>query len=254
MYQVLKIVEFDFKLRDDLRIFALKINKKYMKIIRISISVLLVLFFAFTVQAQDKKVEFGIMAGYGHTMPRLKDSRIEKSPMINEYNLNGFHAGPIVVFNVGEQASIQTGILYNYFRGIQNDRAALKNVFGVWEQSKTIYSAIDLPLRLMYSVTLADEFSFFMFAGPNLNYSINKVTSTEYYVSNKLNKEDSQSNIYKAPSDYRAMDLQMGAGLGVQYYGVLLRAGYDWGILNRTKLDDATLRANDIKVSLGYTF
>lgn len=225
-----------------------------MKIVRIF---LLVIFSAISfgaLYAQDKKVEFGIVAGYGYTMPRLKDGRIMKVPVINESNLNGFHAGPIVKFNVNEQASFQLSVLYNYFSGIQNDEPGLKKSIGTWKQYKTTLTAIDFPLRLIYSITLADEFDFFMFVGPNLNYSLNKVTSTEYYVSNKFKNEDSQPNIYKNPSDYKALDLQIGTGLGVQYYGVSLRAGYDWGVLNRTKLDDARLRANDIKISLGYTF
>ena len=227
-----------------------------MKIIKLA---LVVVFTAIMgVQAQDKKVEFGLMAGYGHTMPRVKDSRsdIDKQVPhnINQDNLNGFHAGPVVKFNLSEQMGFQTGLLYNYFGGTLNNEEALKKATGTWKQYKTVYSAIDLPLRLVYSMTLAEELNVFLFAGPNLNYSLSKTTSTEYYVANDFSRADQESNIYESSGNFNALDLQMGAGLGVKYYGISIRAGYDWGILNRTTLDDLALRSNDIKVSLAYTF
>lgn len=229
-----------------------------MKSLKLVLAAVLTVIMGFNMQAQDKKVEFGLMAGYGHTMPRVKDSRSDAVKLshphnINQDNQNGFHVGPIVKFNFSEQMGFQTGLLYNYFGGTRNNEEALKKATGTWKQHKTVYSGIDLPLRLVYSMTLAEELNVFLFAGPNLNYSLSKTTSTEYYVSNKFNREEKGTNIYDT-TDFSALDLQMGAGLGIKYYGISIRAGYDWGILNRTTLDDLTLRSNDIKVSLAYTF
>lgn len=207
------------------------------------------------VNAQDKKVEFGLAGGYGYTMPKLKDSRTTKVPAIDDNSLNGFHFGPMVKFNFDEKISLQTGLLFNHFSGISinSSQLALKKL-GTWYQEKTSLTAFDLPLRIMYSMPLADEFNFFLFAGPNLNYGLNKVTVTENYVDNKLSSSSDGTNIYESPSNYNTLDIQMGAGLGVQYMGVSIRGSYDWGILNRTTLEKATLRSNDIKVSVGYTF
>lgn len=227
-----------------------------MKIVKLMVAAVFAAVFGFSAQAQDKKVEFGLMAGYGYTMPKLKDGRTVKSPAINEYNLNGFHVGPILKFNASEQIGFQTGVLYNHFGGIYLDRSqqALKNTEGTWFQTRTLLDAIDVPFRFVYSVTLADEFNAFLFAGPNLNYALTKTTSQEQYVANKISTSVKSDNIYNDKVSYSALDLQMGVGMGVKYYGVSLRASYDWGILNRTLIEDATLRANDIKVSLAYTF
>ncbi len=240
-------------------IFYKKILIYNMKTTRLFFTLLLISTLVANSLAQDKKVEFGIMAGYGHTIPRVKDSRSDEVKQttrlnINQDNLNGFHVGPILKFNFSEQMGFQTGLLFNYFSGMRNDELALKEATGTWKQSKTVYSALDLPLRVVYSMTLAEEFSVFLFGGPNLNYSLNKTTSIEYYVSNNFSREEKGPNIYDTPSEFSALDLQMGAGLGIKYYGVSIRAGYDWGILNRTTIDDVSLRSNDIKVSLAYTF
>lgn len=219
--------------------------------------ILLVLFAVFTltaVQAQDKKVEFGLSAGYGHTMPRVKYSDKNSNSSINTDNLSGFHVGPNLKFNVDEQFSFQTGLLFNYFSGVKlNSSLAMKRL-GTWNQTTTKLVAFDLPFRLMYSAALAEDFYFFVFAGPNLNYAYNKTSTKETYVDKKLRSSTPGNNIYAKPSDYKAFDLQLGAGLGVQWMGVSLRGSYNWGLLNRTIIENATLRSNDLKVTLGYTF
>lgn len=227
-----------------------------MRLIKFLVPVVLTALLGFNAYAQDKKVEFGIMAGYGYTMPKLKDSRSIKNPDINSSNLNGFHAGPVLKFNFSEQVGIQTGLLFNYFSGvnIESSQLKLKNTMGIWRQDRSKLTAFDLPLRFMYSFPLADELNLLVFAGPNLNYAVSKVTQTENFVNNKLTTKTEGTNIYQAPSDFNSLDFQMGAGIGVQFMGLFLRGGYDWGILNRTTLTDAKLRSNDLKVSLGYTF
>ncbi len=225
-----------------------------MKTLRFSLAAILIACISFLGQAQDKKVEVGFLAGYGHTMPRLKDSRTIKYPLINSANLNGFHVGPIFKFNIEEQLAIQTGVFFNYFSGVNLISSAAMKKLGTWEQDKTNLMAFDLPIRFMYSVPLAEEFYFFVFAGPNLNYSLNKVTINEIYADHKLRTSTTGENIYKKPSEFKPLDLQIGAGLGVQWMGVSLRGSYDWGVLNRTIVENATLRSNDIKVSLGYSF
>lgn len=242
-------------------------HKKYnnMNVFRGLFSVFFVIVFTIYTTAQDKKVEFGIVGGYGYTMPKVKDSRdnIAKSTVplatfnINSDNLSGFHIGPILKFNFSELVSFQTGLLYNRFSGTRLKSSQAMKKLGTYEQSKTTLSAIDLPLRALYSLALADEFYVMLFAGPNINYALQKTTNHEVFVDNKL--RDSQStkgeNIYSAtPSHYAALDLQMGAGMGIQYQGVSIRAGYDWGILNRTTHENISLRSNDIKVTVGYTF
>ncbi|NLO70077.1 MAG: PorT family protein [Porphyromonadaceae bacterium] len=236
-----------------------------MNAIKSFLTVFFVIVFTFYLNAQDKKVEVGIVGGYGYTMPKIKDARnnIEKTTVplasfnINSDNLSGFHVGPILKFNFSELVSFQTGLLYNRFSGTRLKSSQAMKKLGTYEQSKTTLSAIDLPLRALYSLALADEFYVMLYAGPNINYALQKTTDEQVFVDNKLRESQSSKgeNIYAGtPSHYSAFDLQMGAGMGIQYYKVSIRAGYDWGILNRTTYENISLRSNDIKVTIGYTF
>lgn len=225
-----------------------------MKTLKRKIFLVLFAVLSFTaVQAQDKKVEFGLSAGYGYTMPRVKTEN-NVSNGINTDNLSGFHVGPLLKFNVDEQFSFQTGLLFNYFSGIKLNSSLAMKKLGTWDQTRTKLMAFDLPFRVMYSAALAEDFYFFVFAGPNLNYSLNKISTKETYVDKKLFSTIPGVNIYEKPTTYKAFDLQLGAGLGVQWMGVSLRGSYDWGLLNRTTIEKMTLRSNDLKVTLGYTF
>ena len=227
-----------------------------MKIIHKLLTVFLISLIGLSAHAQDKKVEFGIAAGYGYTMPRLKDSRSIKVPTINSLNFNGFHVGPMLKLNINENFAIQTGALYNRFGGVSISTAqkTLKDKFGTWKQENNSLSALDIPLRVRYSASLADELSFFVFGGPNINYALSKVNSQESYVDKKLTTKVAGENIYKSGTDYNALDLQLGVGLGIQWTKISLSGSYDWGVLNRTNFENASLRSNDIKLSLSYTF
>lgn len=51
-------------------------------------------------------------------------------------------------------------------------------------------------------------------------------------------------------------DIELGAGIGVQFYGMSLELGYDWGLLNLQKYErkNFSTRRNQINVTLGYAF
>ena len=54
---------------------------------------------------------------------------------------------------------------------------------------------------------------------------------------------------------YKRFDILMGAGLGVELFGILnVTAGYDWGLFNQSKLDGVKLHRNQFNVGLGISF
>lgn len=227
-----------------------------MKNLRLLLFVAFTLFFSFHILSQDKVVEVGVSVGYGHNVSKLK-SELNLSNELYAGNLSGLHAGPIVKLNIDEQFAIHTGALFNYFGGTQISlqQKTMKKNLGTWNQTKSTITALDFPIRLNYAVELADDFYFNIFAGPNLNYALTRQVNKEYYVDRKFNESLSSKgvNVYESVN-YNKLDLQMGAGIGVQWLKVFVRGGFDWGFLNRTNYPESTLRANDIKVSVGYVF
>ncbi len=213
----------------------------------LSFSLFLIFFLNLNLVAQEKKLEIAVAGGYSINAPKLKEK--------NTNNLKGFHAGALLSYNVNELVGIQTGAFYNYARGINIDASQLnlKNSLGTWKQTKTVFSAVDIPLRIVYSYMLAEDFYLQLFAGPNLNIGLNKQDNLEKYVKKEKHSTREGVNIYTT-DNYSNLDMQMGVGFGVQWLGFGLRGGLDWGLLNRSKIKDASYKANDIKVTLSYKF
>ena len=195
----------------------------------------------------QKKVELGLQGGYSYAMPKTTASQLAG-------NLNGFHFGPVVKYNINEKIGILSGVLYNY-----NNSIITKNTVGTsgtWKQTRVIGQCIDIPLHAVYSVPLADDFYVQIGAGPNFNYALSKYQQKENYVDSKIVDRLTvrETSIYASPSDFKPFDTQIGLSLGIQYTGISIRAGYDWGVMDRDKTTDGTNRENNIKISVGYTF
>lgn len=216
-------------------------NKKH------TIFALLLLLISIGSIAQERKIEFGLAAGYGTNVPKIKGT--------NSPNLKGYHAGILLSYNINESIGIQTGTLYNHFGGVNIDfsQQTLKKSLGVWNQKRTTYTALDIPIKVVYSYMLAEDFYLQISGGPNLNYALEKKTNIEKYVENKLSNEEKGTDIYQT-ADYNRLDLQLGVGIGIQWMGIGIRGSYDWGVLNRTQLISETYRANDLKITLSYKF
>lgn len=210
------------------------------------LTIAFIILLSFSTFAQ-KKVEVGVLGGYSYAMPKTTASQLAG-------NLNGFHLGPLVQYNINEKIGIQTGALYNYNNSIITKNSV--GTSGTWKQNRVIGQSLDIPLHAVYSVPLADDFYVQIGAGPNFNYALNKYKQTEYYVESKIvdRLTEKGTSIYASPSNFNPLDVQAGLSVGLRYTGVSLRASYDWGITDRDKTTDGKNRENNIKISIGYTF
>ena len=216
-----------------------------MKINRL-LTIAFVILLSFSIFAQ-KKVEVGVLGGYSYAMPKTTASQLAG-------NLNGFHLGPLVQYNINEKIGIQTGALYNYNNSIITKNSV--GTSGTWKQNRVIGQSLDIPLHAVYSVPLADDFYVQIGAGPNFNYALSKYQQKENYLNSKIENSltEKGTSIYASPSNFNPLDVQAGLSVGLRYTGVSLRASYDWGITDRDKTTDGKNRENNIKISIGYTF
>lgn len=215
---------------------------------KIIISIFVLIFMTLGGFAQDKKVEIGLQVGYGYDMPKPANDTV--------LNSNGFYGGPIVKFKINETFGIQTGILYNYYSATNlMSSLSVKNLTGVWTQFRNTSQYLDFPIKMSYTVPLADEFSIDLLVGPNLNVGLNRKVYYDSYADNKLlvGYPHIVKDYYSQTSDILPLDVQFGIGAAIYYNHFSVRAGYDWGLLDRDKSAN-TLKGNNIKIGLAYTF
>lgn len=147
-------------------------------------------------------------------------------------------------------------------------------------RSKTTEQALALPVHVKFSLPLGDDFRVYFLAGPGVGYGLGyKVKETytrdpnipegsmgvinnegyvtsDFYTGKASGIINNPALIEKAEADglhLKRMDIFASFGAGVRWRGVFLEAGYDVGLLNRSKRDDAW-RHDQFNVAVGYNF
>jgi len=199
-----------------------------MKAIKLSL-VALAAFFVMGANAQ-----VGLQAGYSSESQKTTGTLLGLTAS-STTTLNGFHVGPVIDMNIQGPVGFQTGLLYNYLTATDIDN------------KKIVAHEVDLPVRLTVAFPLTSEVSIFAFGGPNVNYAISQKTDNGdniYTLKNPLNDKKILS----------PFDFQLGVGGGLKWNKLTLRAGYDWGMFNKTSVDIATFKSNVFKAGIAYTF
>ncbi len=175
--------------------------------------------------------QIGIQAGYSSSTQTVTGSLLGVTAT-SKVTMNGFHVGPVAEMTVQGPISLQYGLLYNYLTATESN-------------IKTVAHELDLPVRIAASFPVGNGLNLFAFGGPNFNYAISQKTGDgDNMYSQELNGK-------KIVSPF---DVQLGAGAGLKYNSLILKVGYDWGLLNKSSIDNTTFKSNALKISLAYMF
>lgn len=141
-----------------------------------------------TLMAAQKKVHWGVEAGYDHSWLSSNASAPGKT-QIQKSDLNGFHVGPTMTYDflTGYKhiPSISVGLLYQFLGSeypLGMDKETYKNFVKEGKAdlelaggknphvSSGIYShAIQIPVSARYTFRPNDKFDLFVYTGPMLN-------------------------------------------------------------------------------------
>ena len=112
--------------------------------------------------------------------------------------------------------------------------------------------AVNVPLYLNYNLNLASDSNFFIFAGPTAQYGLASTTKHaggvgEYSGDKKHDNYDNEN--------YNRFNVYLGGGVGFQVSAIQITVGYDYGLMNLYKGENAikTHRSN-LKFGLGFVF
>lgn len=117
--------------------------------------------------------------------------------------------------------------------------------------------ALEIPGRVIYHQKLFGAVSIFGFAGPNLQIGLfqpqNVQSNLNDTFTNMTGIITEKRDLYSAGLLNR-VNVQLGAGGGIQWRNYMIKSGFDWGLnnLDRTKNDYIVQR--NWYVSFGYQF
>ena len=176
---------------------------------------------------------------------------------ISSTYFNGIQLGGTGEYNLKNNFSLLTGVLYNF---VYSDKIQ-KGANSQDVTYKTQGHFLDIPIRLVYTYPLNKNLKVFGYGGPNLNVGLFqnlKITSTQSYAStspfyiqprsiNVYNSSDSQYQLNR-------LNLQIGLGGGVQWKKYSIKSGYNFGINNLNKLDTGSMHQGGWYITLGLSF
>lgn len=151
----------------------------------------------------------------------------------------------LLLFNL---IGLNFGINYTY--SFRNKSIMNSNKF---TGSKDSYHTLDAPVRFMLSLPLTSDLRLLAFAGPKFTFDL-AGTANHYIDGNKVGS----NNLYSDSSYRSRFDVLLGPGVGLRYKNLILKTGYDFGLLNlninEVTKDKLKVTQEQLYVKLGLAF
>ena len=161
---------------------------------------------------------------------------------------NGAYAG--VSFNVpiAGGLAVAPGVYYSMITS--KSTAALGTIFT--GSGTFMEHAINVPVYVNYGIDLARDTNVFIFGGPTLQYGL---SSTVKYDANVAGVSGSSTHNNYDNDNYNRMNVYLGGGIGFQVSAIQITVGYDYGMMNQFKGDNAPKsHRSNLKLGLGFVF
>ena len=153
-------------------------------------------------------------------------------------NANGAYAGISFNIPVAGGLAIAPGVYYSMING--------ENLaYGALPIGTMTEHAVNVPFYLNYGLELARDTKFFVFGGPTAQYAI----------ANSVKVSDNLKGSNFDEKNYNRMNVYLGGGVGFQVSAIQITVGYDYGMMNQYKGDNApTYHRSNLKLGVGFVF
>ena len=189
--------------------------------------------------------QMSVNAGYLNSTQSFANSNSKS------INSNGAYAG--VSFNIPLAGgfAVAPGVYYSM---ITNKSGGAGTILGIPASASSTFMehAINVPVYFNYGRDLARDTNVFVYAGPTLQYGLASTTKLaggvgEFSADKTYNNYDNEN--------YNRFNVYLGGGIGFQVSAIQITVGYDYGMMNLYKGDNATkTHRSNLKLGLGFVF
>jgi len=194
----------------------------------------------------------------GYTQPYQHISQ----DTLNYVYLHGAKIGATFDFNLPHHFSIQTGVLYSFAAGTnqQHWRSISTESTQKEYMTNTIYQhTLTIPVRAYYDAQIWKKLSLCFFTGPQFQIGLAQTCKIDANLSPELETWLHQQNIRTSTYDryqageYERFNCQWSIGGGLSWDRYRVQAGYDFGLCNLTPQKNAPIAEWGWTVSFVYT-
>ena len=163
-------------------------------------------------------------------------------------NANGAFAGVSFNVPVAGGLAIAPGLYYSFLTS--KETASLGSIAS--GSGTFMEHAINVPVYLNYGIELARDAKVFVFGGPTVQYGL---ASTVDYEGNVLGISGSSKVSNYDDEDFNRLNVYLGGGIGFGAGPLLVTVGYDYGMMNQYKGDNApACHRSNLKLGVGLAF
>ncbi len=210
--------------------------------------------------------QLGVNVGYLNTVRNNKvevDNHVAKSDMA----LNGFYLG--VDYNIHLVAGLGVAPGLNLQFAFYNENFdGLEGTPYVYEfpgfMPKEIvnhetFCAIEIPVLFNYSFAIAPAVTLGVYAGPVFGVGLSDSRWTVYngedkdLTTDKLDVYESQ-DILNDKSFFKRFEVDLAFGASISYNNYRFNVGYQCGLSNISNIEYTTVKANSLRIGVGYVF
>ncbi len=158
----------------------------------------------------------------------------------------GFHIGLGADFEFAPNMAIQSGLFFS--------SKGAKYTYSSAELNATA-NFIQLPVHFAYKIDVTPGTKVVLHAGPYVAYGVGGKTklslSGKDLVEADTFKDDSSIDAFNG---LKPFDAGLGLGVGAEFGRILVDIGWDMGLTNLSRIDNADVKTQNAYISLGYKF
>lgn len=163
-------------------------------------------------------------------------------------NANGAYAGVSFNIPIAGGLAVAPGVYYSLLTS--KETASLGSVFT--GSGTFMEHAVNVPVYLNYGIDLARDTKVFLFGGPTVQYGL---ASQVKYDANVAGVSGSKTFNNYDDDDFNRLNVYLGGGLGFQVSALQITVGYDYGMMNQYKGDNAQqCHRSNLKLGVGFVF
>ena len=166
-------------------------------------------------------------AGYSYSPTASKAGKITE-----RFDRNGFYIQAGYGLNVGKHLGIVPGLEYEVVTKTEND-------------VKQPEQYLNIPVKVTYGFRLGNIVELGAFVAPTFSMGL----------TSKAKVDDTSVDMYGEDGFYKRGDFRVGLGVYCDLIEkVRINLNYNFGVVNRSKVDDTTMRRNGVQLGVAYLF
>ena len=166
-------------------------------------------------------------AGYSYSPTASKAGKITE-----RFDRNGFYIQAGYGLNVGKHLGIVPGLEYEVVTKTE-------------DEVKSPEQYLNIPVKVTYGFSLGNIVELGAFVAPTFSMGL----------TSKAKADDESIDLYGEDGLYKRGDFRVGLGVYCDLIEkVRINLNYNFGVVNRSKVDDTTLRRNGVQLGVAYLF